>query len=78
MTEDQEVSATYEIARKLLHVLNMENSGMVVGALAVCTAEVLTAICPTEKIALEGVDRFAACVKEGVSLRIKEQSKTSN
>lgn len=78
MTEDQEVSATYDLARKMLHVLNMENSGMVVGALAVCTAEVLTAICPTEKIAHEGADRFAACVKEGISLRIKEKNKTPN
>lgn len=78
MTEDEEISATYDLARKIIHILDGAGSGIVVGALAVCTAEVLTSVCPTEEVAHEGADRFAACVKEGISLRVKNQNKTPN
>ena len=78
MTEDEEMAATYKLTRKLVNVLDRANSNIVIGALAVCTAEVLAAICPTREIAHEGADRFAACVKEGISLRVKNKNKTPN
>ena len=78
MTEDEEMAATYKLARKLVNVLDRANSNIVIGALAVCTAEVLAAICPTREIAHEGVDRFAACLKEGITLKTHSQNKTPN
>jgi len=78
MTEDEEMAATYELARKIVNVLDRANSNIVIGALAVCTVGVLATICPTREIAHEGADRFAASLKKGITLRTQSQNKTPN